>query len=95
VFAVVGGSTGGWAFLPVAVVVAAVAWWRISATGTRYARGSATAATTFVVVVVAVAVVVGSVAWSSWSSGHASVSAPTASSQSASGLKRVVVGDLA
>jgi hypothetical protein len=60
VFAVVGGSTGGWAFLPVAVVVAAVAWWRISATGTRYARGSATAATTFASV--AVAVVVGSVA---------------------------------
>jgi hypothetical protein len=62
VFAVVGGSTGGWAFLPVAVVVAAVAWWRISATGTRYARGSATAATTFASVAVAVAVVVGSVA---------------------------------
>ena len=33
--------------VPIGVAIACVAWWRISATGNRYARGSATVATVF------------------------------------------------
>jgi hypothetical protein len=86
--------------VPVAIVLAFVAWWRISATGTRYARGSAVVTTTFASVAVAVAVVLASVgtglsSWSSWfSTDHTSEPAPTALTQPPSRLKEVVVGGL-
>ena len=77
---------------PVTAAVAAVAWWRISATGTRYARGSAMVATASVGAVVAAGILVGSSSWPS----HSDTGAPasTTATSSSSGLQRVVVGDL-
>ena len=77
---------------PVTAAVAAVAWWRISATGTRYARGSAMVATASVGAVLAAGILVG---WYSWSS-NSDTGAPasTTATSSSSGLQRVVVGDL-